>query len=90
MINRKYLIIDESDLSKISYSMLVDKEYKHLKKSLDGKSYVIRWDGQDPDFIKSLKNLSEPLLREEIAVVVAGPIWTSPDGEINKECESCP
>ena len=82
MYDRKYLIIPTSELKKVDFSQIIETSPDHLLYSSDGKKTFIKWNGDDPDFITELKNVSGPYNNEEMREILKNKRWEIPSNVI--------
>ena len=73
--NRKYAIVNVSDLTSEMLSDSIEKESKNLRKSLDGTKTVLKWDGNTPRSLSGLSTLTHSEVIEELAK----DTWTKPE-----------
>lgn len=78
MENRKYLIIQTSDLDTVDFDKVLITSKETLRKSVDETKTFIKWDNDTPDFINSLQNTEGPYTHEEILQILQSEQWSSP------------
>lgn len=77
MNNRKYLIIPASEIKKIVFDDILETAADTLVYSGDGKRTFIKWTGEDPEFISTIKNATGPYSQQEILEIIRSDEWTS-------------
>jgi hypothetical protein len=76
--NRKYLIIDLSEIDKINYYQILITSFETMRKSYDGTKGIIKWDGATPEFVSTLNWKSSIYNIEEIMEILETEEWTGP------------
>ena len=78
MSNRKYVIVDSSEVSSFDFDQLVDIDESYSRKSLDGSKILARFEGDTPSFL-----IGEPqYTHEEILTILSGSEWFDPDEQL--------
>ena len=74
MNTRTYVIVDSAEASSFDFSVLVDIDESHSRKSLDGSKILARFEGDEtPSFL-----IGEPqYTHAEILSILSGPEWSS-------------
>lgn len=73
---RKYLIILTSELSKIDFNQILERNISELGFNLDGTKTFIRWESEsDPTFISDLTYTEGPFNNTEMINILATPEW---------------
>jgi len=73
--NRKYLIIQTSDLDKVDFSQVLETSKDTVRKSVDGTKTFIKWDKTEPAFIELLQNTEGPYTKKEINNILNTSDW---------------
>lgn len=76
--NRKYLIFDLSEVDKIDFNLISITSINTIRKSLDGTKGIIKWDGDEPEFLTTLQTKSSIYNIEEIQSILLTEEWTLP------------
>ena len=76
--NRKYLIFDLSEVDKIDFDLISITSVDTIRKSLDGTKGIIKWDGNEPEFLTTLQTKSSIYNIEEILPILDTEEWTVP------------
>jgi hypothetical protein len=76
--NKKYLIFDLSEIDKINFSQILTTSVNTMRKSLDGTNGIIKWDGNEPEFLTTLQTKSSIYNIEEILPILDTEEWTVP------------
>lgn len=75
---RTYVIADSSDEGNFDYSQLVDVDFSHSRKSLDGSKILARFEGEStPSFLGGLTQYSH----SQIMPIMDTTEWYIPDPE---------
>ena len=74
-----YVIFNVSELPLVDFNEILEYSPNTLRYSLDGTKTSIKWDGTEPNFIKSMSSIEGPYTVEEILPIMAGIEWTEPD-----------
>jgi len=64
--NRKYLVIDVGEISKIDFSKIMENDINDLQYYGNGEYTVIKWEGDDPEFIANIEKFHGPFNIDEI------------------------
>ena len=84
MKTRKYLIIPATEVKKIIFDHVMEHAPGTLVYSGDGKKTFIKWKGDDPDFVSSIKNSEGPYTHDEILEIIRSDDWISPPKSTKK------
>jgi hypothetical protein len=77
-LNRKYVIFDVSELSKIDFSEVFETSAETVRKSVDETKTFVKFDGGIPPSVQSLETKSREYTHTEILEILAGEDWTPP------------
>ncbi len=77
-LNREYLILPVSELTKVNFNQILETSAESLRKSVDGTKPIIKWENTQPAFISTLLNTEGPYTYEEIMNIIHTPAWTKP------------
>jgi hypothetical protein len=78
-MNRKYLILNVSEIDLIDFSEVFPKTKDGLQYSLDHSKTYIKWDGDiTPFFIPSLTTKEGPYNNFEILEIISSNEWYKP------------
>lgn len=80
--NRNFLIFPVTELSKVDFSQVLETSEETVRRSVDGTKTFVKWDGEQPAFVADIVGAEGPYTYEEILVILAGPEWTQPMGEM--------
>lgn len=80
--NRKYLIIPNSEVSKVNFDEVLETSAETLRKSVDEAKTFIKWDGDNPSFVSNLTGTEGPYNHSEILDLLSGEEWNPPIEEI--------
>lgn len=78
MENRKYLIVNTTELDKIDFSQVMETSQYTLRKTNDGSKFFIKWDETDPTFLNDLQSKEGPYSHSEILAILQQPEWQHP------------
>lgn len=76
LANRKYVIIQQIDISKIDYTEVLQTSPDMVRLSLDGTLGIIKYDGDMPWSVSILENKSREFNHQEIIELLDHPDWT--------------
>lgn len=76
-MERNYLIINKSEISKIDFTQILETSEDTLRLSINGEKTFIKWIGQAPDFISAFNYTEGPYSNEEILTILSSPEWTN-------------
>ena len=79
-MQRTYLIIPTSELSKVDFSQVCETSAETVRKSIDETKTFIKWDDDEPSFVSNLTGTEGPYTKEEILTILATDAWTSTEG----------
>jgi hypothetical protein len=77
-----YIIISSEFLEYVDFSKVLQDSPKTLRYSLDEKHFLLKYEGQQPDFVYSITNDAIGLneyTHKEILEILGEPEWTSQD-----------
>ncbi len=78
--NRKYVIINASEVSTIDFSQVLQREASVLRYSVDGSKTFVKFEGDTPSFL----NGKTQYTHSEILTVLDGTDWyTKPSVDAN-------
>lgn len=78
-MNRTFVIFSVSELDLIDFSQVLETSADTVRKSVDGLSTFVKWDGENiPPCVLDLTTKGNYLTYEEILAVLSGPEWTEP------------
>ena len=83
--DRKYLIIPATEVKKVDFDQVLEFSELTLSYSGDGKKTFIKWTGDDPDFISTLKKAEGPYSHEELLEIIRSSDWTNPKKKATKK-----
>jgi len=76
-MERTYLIIPTSELSKVDFSQVCETSSETVRKSVDETKTFIKWDSSEPSFVSSITGTEGPYTKQEILTILATDTWTS-------------
>jgi hypothetical protein len=75
--NRRYMIIELSEIGSVDFNQIIQKNIDYLRVSLDGLLTVVKWDGETPSSVSSLSTKQGPYTHDEIITIMGGSDWTN-------------
>lgn len=72
--NRKYVIIDASEVSTINFSQVMETSENTLRYSVDGTQTIVKFDGDTPSFLEGKTQYTH----SQILVIVNTLAWQPP------------
>lgn len=81
-MNRKYVIINDSDVSSVNFDQVCETSANTLRWSVNedgsqGDKTFVKFEGETPSFL----NGKTQYTHSEILTILAGPEWSPPDPE---------
>ena len=73
--NRKYVIINASEVGTVDFSQVVETSANTLRYSLDDSQTFVKFDGDTPSFLSGKTSYTH----SQIRTVLAGEDWTDPN-----------
>ena len=73
--NRKYVIINASEVSSVDFSQVMETSANTLRYSLDDSQTFVKFDGDTPSFLSGKTSYTH----SQIRTVLAGEDWTDPN-----------
>tara|TARA_R100000789_G_scaffold5657_1_gene9709 strand:- start:3673 stop:3912 length:240 start_codon:yes stop_codon:yes gene_type:complete len=70
--NRKYVIIDASEVSSVDFSKVVETSADTLRYSLGDSQTLVKFEGDTPSFLEGKTEYNH----SEILNILSGPEWT--------------
>ena len=74
-MNRKYVIISNSDVSSVNFDQVLETSAQTLRFSLDGSATFVKFEGDTPSFLAGKTQHSH----SEMLTILAGAEWTDPN-----------
>ncbi len=74
--NRRYMILDYSEINSVDFNQVLQKNKDELRLSLDGSKTVVKWDGETPSSVDSLLTKNGPYTHQEILLIMVSDEWT--------------
>lgn len=75
-MEKNYLIINTSEISKIDFTQILETSEDTLRLSVNGEKTFIKWIGQAPEFISTFNYSEGPYSNEEILSILSSTEWT--------------
>jgi hypothetical protein len=75
--NRKFLIINTTELNLIDFNCVLETSIETLRKSTDETKTFIKWDGETPSCVDLLSTKEGPYTYDEILNILSGTAWTT-------------
>jgi hypothetical protein len=82
ILERKYVIFDVEELSKIDFSQVLETSAETVRKSVDGTKTFVKWEGDTPPTVQTLTSKSVEYTHGQILEILAGEDWTPPETSI--------
>ena len=77
IMERTYLIIPTSELSKVDFSQVCETSADTVRKSVDETKTFIKWDTSEPSFVDSIEGTEGLYTYEEILTILTTDDWVS-------------
>ena len=89
--NRKWVIFNYSEASKIDFSQVCEYSINTVRKSIDGTQTFIKWDGDTiPSSVSGLGTYIGHYNHSEILEILATSEWTDEDPASNPDSPHIP
>ena len=75
MNNRKYIILDSSEVGNVDFDEVIQVSADTLRYSVDGSKFLLKYEGDTPSFLEGKTEYTH----SEILVILATDEWTLPD-----------
>ena len=75
MNNRKYIILDSSEVGNVDFDEVIQVSADTLRYSVDGSKFLLKYEGDTPSFLEGKTEYTH----SEILAILATDEWTSPD-----------
>lgn len=72
---RKYVILEDSEVSGVDFSQVIEQSTDGLKYSVDGSKTIVKYEGEQPSFLSGKTEYTH----SEILSILATDEWTDPD-----------
>jgi len=72
--NRKYVIINASEVNSVDFSQVIETSADTLRYSVDESQTFVKFEGSTPSFLNGKTSYTH----SEIRTVLAGEDWTDP------------
>ena len=79
--NRRYVIIDTSDVSSVDFNQVIEIE-STLRYSLNGSQTFIKYSGDQPSSVAAIEGKSQEYTHAEIFPILRNESWHIPDDDI--------
>lgn len=76
MNDRKYLIVATSELKKVNWDEVMETNKDSLNYSVDGKKTFVKWTGETPSFVETMRYAHGPYTHAEIKEILKDPFWS--------------
>jgi hypothetical protein len=73
-----YITINTDELSLVDFNEVMETSIDTVRLSVDGLQTVLKWEGDEPDFVSTLSTYEGPYTHEEILAIMATPEWSEP------------
>lgn len=75
-MERNYLIIGKDDVSLIDFNLVLQTSLDTLRYSIDGNKTIIKWVGDEPNFVSVISYKEGPFTQSEILDILKTSEWT--------------
>lgn len=73
-MNRKYVIINQSDVSSVNFDQVCETSASTLRYNADGDETFVKFEGSTPSFLEGKTQYDH----SEILTILAGSDWSPP------------
>ncbi len=77
--NRQFIIFNETELSQINFTQVLETSSETVRKSIDGTKTFVKWDNEMPQCVIDLTTSEGPYTYEEILEILNTPEWNNPN-----------
>lgn len=74
-MSKKYLIVNVSELEKINFNLILNSSILDLRYSYNKDKCIIKWLGEDPDFLSELDYKDGPYTLQQITEILHTSVW---------------
>jgi hypothetical protein len=78
MNERKYVILDCSELPSVNFSEVMETSADTVRKSVDESKTFVKYEGTQPASVAALTTKSQEYTHEEILAILSTSEWTAP------------
>ena len=75
MENRTYMIFSSSEMRLINFNEILDDNYETMIFSLDGSKIVVKWEGNQPEFVSELRTIVGFFNKDQMLDILRTPEW---------------
>ena len=75
MNNRKYIILDSSEVGNVDFDEVIQVSADTLRYSVDGSKFVVKYEGDTPSFLEGKTEYTH----SEMLTILATDEWTDPN-----------
>jgi hypothetical protein len=75
MENRTYMIFSSSEMGLINFNEILDDNYETMIFSLDGSKIVVKWEGDQPEFVNELRTIEGFFNKDQMLDILRTPEW---------------
>lgn len=80
MEDRKYIVFNISEVSKIDFNEVIENSADKLRTSYNGQKTFVKYKGDNPpSFLNSLETVESVYSYEEMMIVLSTEEWTKPN-----------
>ena len=76
--NRKYMILNVSEINSINFNEVMETSIDTLRKSVDESKTFVKWEGSTPLTVDALTTKEGPYTHSQILSILSGADWTEP------------
>lgn len=80
--NKKYIILDATEVSTIDFNQVQETSNNTLRYNLAETQTVVKYVGDMPSSIQALTTKEGPYTHSEIITILDGPTWNDPNDGI--------
>lgn len=73
--DRRYVVFNVSELSKIDFEQVIEVSNQTIRKSLDETKTFIKWEGTAPAFVSNLTTKEGPYTHVEMLNILSTKEW---------------
>lgn len=75
MGDRTYMIFSSSEMRLINFNEILDDNYETMIFSLDGSKTLVKWEGNQPEFVSELRTIEGFFNKDQMLGILRTPEW---------------
>tara|TARA_R110002111_G_scaffold113948_2_gene174897 strand:- start:620 stop:862 length:243 start_codon:yes stop_codon:yes gene_type:complete len=71
-----YITINMSEIELVDFNQVMETTEETVRLSVDNLQTVLKWEGDEPEFVSTLSSYEGPYTHEEILAIMSTPEWS--------------